>query len=91
MAYRTQQIKLTHLIFGGSAFALLLVLTLGTVLVLWLNADIKTTLSPSDWHLLALGVVSPTQQQLSSDDTDPTILLWEAAQVKIFSDGTGRY
>jgi thiamine transport system permease protein len=49
MAYSTQQIKLTHLIFGGSAFALLLVLTLGTVLVLWLNADIKTTLSPSDW------------------------------------------
>ena len=44
MAYRTQPIKLIHLIFGSSAFALLLLLTLGSVLVLWLNADIKTTL-----------------------------------------------
>ena len=56
MAYSTQPIKLIHLIFGSSAFALLLLLTLGTVLVLWLNADIKTTLSSSDWSIIRFTV-----------------------------------
>ncbi len=52
MAYSTQPIKLKYLIIGGSAFALLLILTLGTVIVLWLNADIKDALSPSDWSII---------------------------------------
>lgn len=49
MAHRTQPIRPIHFILGGSAFALLLLLTLGTVAALWYRAEITSSLTPADW------------------------------------------
>ena len=52
MAYRTKPLRPIQLIFSSSAFALLLLLTLGTVITLWLHADIGFQLLVSDWAII---------------------------------------
>ena len=52
MAYRTKPLRPIQLIFSSSAFALLLLLTLGTVITLWLHADIGFQLLLSDWAII---------------------------------------
>jgi thiamine transport system permease protein len=49
MANRTQQVTPFKAIVGGSALALLLVLTLGTVGAVWSYAAFQHGLAPSDW------------------------------------------
>ncbi|GHA56074.1 thiamine/thiamine pyrophosphate ABC transporter permease ThiP [Amylibacter ulvae] len=49
MANRAQPIRPIHFIAGGGAFALLLVLTFGTVIAVWTRAELGSGLSSSDW------------------------------------------
>lgn len=56
MAHSTQPIRPIHFILGGSAFALLLLLTLGTVTALWFRAEISSHLTPADWSAIKFTV-----------------------------------
>lgn len=49
MAHSAQPIRKIHFFAGGGALALLLLLTLGTVIAVWMRAELKSGLSPSDW------------------------------------------
>ena len=57
MAHSTQPIRPIHFILGGSAFALLLLLTLGTVIALWWHAETSVALTPSDWSIIQFTIV----------------------------------
>ena len=57
MAHSTQPIRPIHFILGGSAVALLLLLTLGTVIALWWHAETSVALTPSDWSIIQFTIV----------------------------------
>ncbi len=49
MADRAQPLSATRVLAGGGALALLLLLTLGTVLAVWSKATFQEGLGPADW------------------------------------------
>jgi thiamine transport system permease protein len=57
MAHSTQPIRRIHFVLGGSAFALLLLLTLGTVIALWWRAEITSSLTPADWSAIRFTIL----------------------------------
>ena len=57
MAYRAQPIKPHTYIFGGLAVALLVFLTLGTLVAVWLWRDISAPLTPSDWAAIRFTLI----------------------------------
>ena len=57
MAYRAQPIKPHTYIFGGLALALLVFLTLGTLVAVWLWRDISAPLTPSDWAAIRFTLI----------------------------------
>lgn len=56
MALRTQPIKPVHIIAGGGALALLLLLTFGTVIAVWSRAESVGGLSAADWAAIQFTV-----------------------------------
>lgn len=57
MAHSSQPIRPIHFILGGSAFALLLLLTLGTVIALLWRAEITSSLTPADWSAIRFTIL----------------------------------
>lgn len=57
MALRSQPIRPIHFVAGGGAFALILLLTLGTTIAVWLRAEFSSGLAPQDWSAIRFTVV----------------------------------
>lgn len=57
MALRTQPIRPIHFFAGGGAFLLLLLLTLGTSIAVWMRAEISSGLDASDWAAVRFTVL----------------------------------
>ncbi len=57
MADRTQPLKAFHILTGGAALLLLLLITFGTVIAVWSRASVQTGLGPSDLAALRFTVL----------------------------------
>ncbi|MCP5074770.1 MAG: thiamine/thiamine pyrophosphate ABC transporter permease ThiP [Rhodobacteraceae bacterium] len=57
MASRAQPLSLTRVLAGGGALALLLLLTLGTVLAVWSKATFQQGLGPADWAAIRFTIL----------------------------------
>ncbi len=56
MANRTKPLRAFHILTGGSALLLLLLITFGTVLAVWSRASVQTGMGASDWAALRFTV-----------------------------------
>lgn len=56
MAHNAQPLSLTRVLAGGGALALLLALTLGTVLAVWSKASFQQGIGPADWAAIRFTV-----------------------------------